>query len=98
MKSTYLFGFLAICLFWGCGGNQSNNNPEVTITNPIAQARTDAFVVLEASKLRMAHPDLDLNKMALFQEDVPLAFQAKDLDTDGTIDEIVFVADLAPNA
>lgn len=97
MKLTYIFtGFLAF-LIWSCNTNKSATTPSITISNPIAQARIDAFIVLDANELRASYADLDLSKIALFHGETTLPFQANDLDADGNIDEIVMVTDLAAN-
>ena len=97
MKLTYLFaGFCAI-LLWNCQTSKNSNTSSIKIQNPATQARTDAFVTLQAEELRAKYPDLDLANVALYDSDTPVAFQANDRDANGAIDEIAFVSDLAAN-
>jgi hypothetical protein len=69
-----------------------------TVRNPLNQARPSETVVVRAAELRplLAIDDLRRVRVQDAAQGRELLTQAVDLDDDGTFDELVFQADLAP--
>jgi unsaturated rhamnogalacturonyl hydrolase len=72
----------------------------VTVKNPIALSRLSETIVLGAAAIKQAMTVDDLRKVHV--TDVAtgkeILAQPVDVDDDGTFDEVIFQADLAPNA
>jgi hypothetical protein len=67
------------------------------VENPSNQLRKDVAVFLPVEKIKAKHPNFNANAFVVFHQQQELASQANDLDGDGNADQIVCVADFAPN-
>ncbi|MGH7594982.1 MAG: DUF4861 domain-containing protein [bacterium] len=107
MKPTPAFCALAIAAsLLGCSAKDESNSilkktyPEsITLSakNPIVLARPDAEMVLEMAQLKAKAPEFNDKAFVILASTRELASQANDLDGDGNADQIVAVADFAPN-
>jgi len=97
--------FLICILIIGC--NRTDNNTEVieneyqesfeiSVTNNSTIERKDEAVYLNMSEVRLKHPEFNPNAFVILSDEKELASQANDLNGDGEIDQIVFVADYSP--
>ncbi len=107
MKPTPAFCAIAIAAsLLGCSAKDESNGilkktfPESIILsakNPTALARQDAEIVLEIAQLKAKALEFTGAAFVILADIKELASQAKDLDGDGNADQIVVVADFAPN-
>lgn len=67
----------------------------LTLSNPLAAARTDAFILVPVADIAAAHPDFNPAAFVVLDGATELSSQSVDQDPDETADSIVFVADLA---
>jgi hypothetical protein len=67
------------------------------VKNPANLARPDAAVVLKMAGIKAKAPSFNEKAFVLLQDGKELASQANDFDGDGAADQIVAVADFAPN-
>jgi hypothetical protein len=72
----------------------------VTVKNPIALARPSETIVLDAAAIKAALTVDDVRKVHVTDAAAgkEVLAQAIDLNDDGTFDQVIFQADLAPNA
>ena len=104
MKTLLSIGLVALLL--GCSAKDDGNAvlkkayPEVItlpVKNPADFARHEAAIVLEIVKLKAKASDFNDKAFVILSEANELASQANDLDGDGNAEQIVCVADFAPN-
>ena len=104
MKTLLSIGLVALLL--GCSAKDDGNAvlkkayPEViklSVKNPADFARHEAAIVLEIVKLKAKAADFNDKAFVILSEANELASQANDLDGDGNAEQIVCVADFAPN-
>ena len=104
MKPLLSIGLVALLL--GCSSKDDGNAvlkkayPEVItlpVKNPADFARHEAAIVLEIAKLKAKAADFNDKAFVILSEANELASQANDLDGDGNAEQIVCVADFAPN-
>lgn len=97
---------ILVALLNGCNKGEKNGNavsgeyPEVlkiAVENPFDQMRKDAAVFLPLEKIKAKQPDFNARAFVVFHEQQELSSQASDLDGDGNADQIVCIADFAPN-
>lgn len=95
-----------VALLGGCNKGEKGGDvvggeyPEVMIfdvENSANQLRKDAAFFLPVEKIKAKHPNFNANAFVVFHEEQELASQANDLDGDGNADQIVCVADFAPD-
>ncbi len=67
------------------------------LSNGIDATRTDAAVFVGTSDILAAHPNFNPNAFVVLDGSTELASQAVDQEPDGTADEIVILANLAPS-
>jgi hypothetical protein len=70
----------------------------VTVRNPLAIPRPSEAIVLEAAAIKAAINADDLRKVHVAENGKEVLAQAIDLNDDGNFDQVIFQADLAPNA
>jgi hypothetical protein len=101
-----LFYLIVVASLWGCSAtDQTSANlekayPETltfSVKNTAIHARKDAAVVFETTKINAKSPDFNDKAFVILSEGKELASQANDFDGDGNADQIVCVADFAPN-
>jgi hypothetical protein len=107
MKSTLIIPVMAIAAgLAGCSKkdeatrNLEKAYPEVltrSVTNPANLARQDAAVVLAMAIIKTKAPDFNDKAFLILSNGKVLASQASDLDGDANADQIVCVADFAPD-
>ena len=104
MKTLLSIGLVAFLL--GCSTKDDGNAalkkayPEditLSVKNPADFARHEAAIVLEIVKLKAKAADFNDKAFVILSEANELASQANDLDGDGNAEQIVCVADFAPN-
>ncbi len=104
MKTLLSIGLVAFLL--GCSTKDDGNAalkkayPEditLSVKNPADFARHEAAIVLEIVKLKAKASDFNDKAFVILSEANELASQANDLDGDGNAEQIVCVADFAPN-
>lgn len=107
MKPTPAFCAIAIAAsLLGCSAKDESNGilkktfPEsITLSaqNPTTLARPDAEIILEMAQLKAKAPEFNGAAFVILADTKELASQVNDLDGDGNADQIVAVADFAPN-
>lgn len=70
---------------------------KLAVKNPANLARQDAAVVLEMASLKAGASNFNEKALVFLQDGKELASQASDVDGDGNADQIICVADFAPN-
>jgi hypothetical protein len=82
------------------GNGVAGDHPEalkIEVENSSNLWRKDAVVFLPVEKIKAKHPHFNANAFVIFHEQQGLASQANDLSGDGNVDQIVCLADFAPN-
>jgi hypothetical protein len=107
MKLVRIFSVIVVVMnLLGCSTkdgatkNHEKAYPEVftlSVKNPANLARPDAAVVLKMAGIKAKAPSFNEKAFVLLQDGKELASQANDFDGDGAADQIVAVADFAPN-
>lgn len=103
---TTLIAILVATSLCACSAQNENGSslaqtyPEaikLAVKNPASRARQDAELVLEMAAIKTKAPQFNDKAFVIVANDQELASQVNDLDGDGHADEIVAVADFAPN-
>ncbi|MCG3120085.1 MAG: hypothetical protein ALAOOOJD_02686 [bacterium] len=107
MKCVTKLGAAAIvAVLVGCSAKDEGSEslkkiyPEslaLSAKNVEAWARRDAAIVLDVARLKTIAPEFNANAYVILANSKDLASQADDLDGDGSADQIISVADFAPN-
>jgi hypothetical protein len=101
-----LRGFIVVTFLVGCSAMHSGctmgnrDYPEsfyLSIKNPAPIDREDEAIILNVPEIKLKHEDLNPDAFIVLSEGIELASQADDLDDDGNMDQIVFVADFKAN-
>lgn len=104
MKTLLSIGLVALLL--GCSAKDDDNTvlkktyPEsitLSVKDPSDFARHDAAIVLEIAQLKAQAADFNDKAFVVLSQANELASQANDLDNDGNAEQIVCIADFAPN-
>ncbi len=72
-------------------------NPVVRAGQSVESARRDAEIIVEMAQLKARAPEFNSKAFVILADGRELASQAIDMDNDGHADQIVCVADFAPN-
>ncbi len=98
---------LGIILFLcGCSSKDEGKNPlskiypesiTLSVKNPAALVRQDAAIFLELAKLKTKTPNFNDEAFVILHDAQELASQTNDFNDDGNADQIVCIADFAPN-
>lgn len=91
-KTTINVAFLATALLCPAATMAATVVKQVTVTNPLDLARTDAPVVIALDA------PFDVKGALVMRSGVEIPSQLDDIDGDGRFDELAFVLDVAPKA
>lgn len=98
MKMNYILPLLLIACFTACGSSSEQNVKKLqfTVINTLDIARKDALLMLSVQELSKKFPIVNWKKIK-FRSTTEIPFQVNDIDSDGKIDEIILVFDIAAN-
>jgi Domain of unknown function (DUF4861) len=107
MKPLQAFcAIVIVTSFWGCSTKDEGDSvlkqtyPEsftLSVQNPTALARQDAEIVLDMAMIKTKAPQFNAKAFVILAGTNELASQANDIDGNGSAEQIICVADFAPN-